>query len=165
MYVRSERERHMAANSGRTETMHRIVPMRFRRFAVGSNSCRRCRTMPLTPYSVSNGSVSRNANGFAFAPHIRKMPTAAATRRISTHRPMPPATFSEMRAVYSLSPASRISVMGESTHRNVASASHGAACFRSPRYRDASSRLTRRRTGCSGSGSAVSCASSSSFNK
>ena len=117
MYVRSERERHMAANSGRTETMHRIVPMRFRRFAVGSNSCRRCRTMPLTPYSVSNGSVSRNANGFAFAPHIRKMPTAAATRRISTHRPMPLATFSEMRAVYSLSPASRISVMGESTHR------------------------------------------------
>ena len=103
--------------------------------------------MPLTPYSVSNGSVSRNENGFAFAPHIRKMPTAAATRRISTHRPMPPATFSEMRAVYSLSPASRISVMGESTHRNVASASHGAACFRSSRYRDASSRLTRRRTG------------------
>ena len=89
--------------------------------------------MPLTPYSVSNGSVSRNANAFAFAPHVRKIPTAAATRTINTLRPTPAAAFSVTRAVYSLSPQSRISAIGEITHKNVASASLGAAARRSSR--------------------------------
>ena len=133
MYMRSELERHIARNSGRTDMMHRIVPIMFRRFAVGWKSCCRCLTMPLTPYSVSSGSVSRNENAFAFAPHVRKIPTAAATRTISTLRPIPAAAFSVMWAVYSLSPPSRISAMGEITHKNVASASLGAAAQRSSR--------------------------------
>ena len=113
--------------------MHRIVPIMFRRFAVGWKSCCRCLTMPLTPYSVSNGSVSRNANSLTCAPLDRKMPTAAATRMISALMPMPAAAFSVTRAVYSLSPPSRISAMGEITHKNVANASLGAAARRSSR--------------------------------
>ena len=92
--------------------------------------------MPVTPYSVSNGSFSRNSYSFALLPQEINSATAMATSTIKTHSPMPPAASSVMRTAEtesSLSPPSPISAIGENTHSIVASAILGAAARRSAR--------------------------------
>ena len=84
--------------------------------------------MPLTPYSVSNGSLSRKSNSFVRAPQVRKSATAAATSTSIAHSPRPAAAFSVMpkRADWLIS-LKDSNGTGESTLRNVASAIRGAA--------------------------------------
>ena len=50
-----------AANSGMTERMQSTVPIMLSLARLSSISFLRSFTMPLTPYSVSNGSLSRNS--------------------------------------------------------------------------------------------------------
>ena len=50
-----------AANSGMTERMQSTVPIMLSLVRLSSISFLRSFTMPLTPYSVSNGSLSRNS--------------------------------------------------------------------------------------------------------
>lgn len=90
--------------------------------------------MPVTPYAVSNGSFSKKANARTLDAQIRKIVTATETSSNSTHSPSPAAAFSGSgkRAV-SASPLSKMSGIGDSTHKNVASAIFGAAALRSER--------------------------------
>ena len=104
--------------------------------------------MPLTPYSVSNGSFPMNSKSFTFAALVINNVTPIATSIISTHRPMPAAAVSVIGTNPPLlNPARNIRHTGEITQRNVASASFGAVSRLSARYRDASSMLTRRSAG------------------
>ena len=89
--------------------------------------------MPVTPYSVSNGSFSKKSYSFALFPQSINSTTAMATRISSTHSPMPAAASSRRGNAEEspLTPASQISAMGEKMHSIVASAILGAAARRS----------------------------------
>ena len=125
---------HMAANSGTAASTHSTTPTVTSRVWVSLYSRCRWRTMPVTPYSVSKGSSSRNRYSLASALVRRKMLTASATRPSSTHRPMPLAAFSVMwKRCTSLMAASSSNVTGEVMHRAVAMAILGAAALRRAR--------------------------------
>lgn len=53
---------------GTTERIQSIVPMILSLEEVRANAALRSRSIPATPYSVSNGSFARNSYSFAFAP-------------------------------------------------------------------------------------------------
>ena len=120
--------------------------------------------MPLTPYSVSNGSFSRKSNSFVFAPHERNIPTAMATSTKMTLTPSPAARSSEIPPRPASAMAERKMITtGETMH--TASAICGAQALRSARYRAACSIVTLRSGVSSASDSTNSSSSSSSFNK
>ena len=122
--------------------------------------------MPLTPYSVSNGSFSRKSNSFVFAPHERNIPTAMATSTKMTLTPRPAARSSEILPRPASAMAERKMITtGETMHIATASAIFGAQALRSARYRAACSIVTLRSGVSSASDSTNSSSSSSSFNK
>ena len=125
---------HMTANSGTAASTHSTTPTVVSRVLVSLYSCCRWRTIPSTPYSVSNGSSSRNLNSRTCAAVRRKMLTAMATSTSSTHRPMPAAAFPEIpKRPLSLRADSRSSVTGDTMHSAVAAATFGAAALRRAR--------------------------------
>ena len=139
--------------------------MVFSRWTRSSPARRRSFTMPLTPYSVSKGSVSRKAKSRVPRPQERKRATPMATRIRRMQRPRPAAAFCVRgKRPASLTKLRPMRATGLHTQRRVARAIFGAASRRRARYAEASARVTRRRAGVSGAGSGDS-ASSSSFSR
>ena len=119
---------------GITESMQSMVPMILSLEEVCANAALRSRSIPATPYSVSNGSFARNSYSFAFAPAEIKSRTPIAASRIKAQRPMPQARFSLILITrLSLIAARKIKGAGEITQRKAASAIRGAETRRSSR--------------------------------
>ena len=89
---------HIPMNSGSTAATHRLVPTTLPRAYSGRNCSRRSFIAPVTPYSVSNGSLS----GIQSAPCGCRTPRttahAAATSATSTTMPTPIAIPSDSSA-------------------------------------------------------------------